>query len=328
MKFEPSQKINPWVAWAFIVVSCVAVAMSLIFATKKVYQPVDDQILVAGTPERIVRIAAIGDIVCDQAVVKSDKHCQADAVAKAIKKRGPEGLLMLGDLQYEKGELAKFKSLFDPIFKDFKTITYPSPGNHEYNTKGAAGYYEYFAERLALLSPNEKRFFRVDLSGWQVYSLNSNCDFVGGCGPASPQYQWLKNQLQSNPARCSLAFWHHPLFSSSDVHGNDPRMQEIYELLQQSHVDVILNGHDHLYERFVRQNSVGQIDQNGPMQFIVGSGGKSLYNLKFTRQSGSAFAYNENFGFLELALKKTGFTWNFFTTDGQLLDQGSDRCSI
>lgn len=324
MKFELQRNVNPWVAWLFIVLAAISVTMALTVMTSRVYRPQDKSVNLS--PERIVRVAAIGDIVCDQAVVKNDLHCQAEAVVNAIKKRWPEGVLLLGDLQYEKGELGRFNSLYDPIFKDLNNISFPSPGNHEYNTPNAGGYYSYFAGRLAKLSPIEQRFYRTNLGDWQVYSLNSNCEFIGGCGPGSPQYEWLKAELATSPTQCSLAFWHHPVFSSSDVHGNDNRMQAIYELLNTNRGDVILNGHDHLYERFIRQNAGGQADAYGPMQFIVGSGGKSLYGLKFNRQPGSAFAQNEVFGFLELSLKKSGFSWNYFGTDGQLLDQGNDIC--
>jgi len=187
-----------------------------------------------------------------------------------------------GDNAYESGTASEFANCYDPSWgrSTIKERTYPTLGNHEYySTANASGYFEYFG---AVAGDPQKGYYSYDLGSWHVISLNSNCSFVaGGCAAGSPQVEWLKNDLAAHSNACTLAYWHHPLFSSGTLNGGFPKMKPSWEALYTAKAEVVLNGHVHNYERFAPQTPSGVADPaQGIREFVVGTGGRSLNTFK------------------------------------------------
>lgn len=235
--------------------------------------------------EEIV-IAAVGDISCDPNSPKFNDgngrngYCQMKATAQLVSDiRDLQAFLPLGDNQYEKGTLESYKASYDPIWGKFNNIAYPVPGNHEYYTEDAQGYYQYYGERA--YDPT-KGYYSYDLGKWHLIALNSNCQAIGGCGQDSPQEQWLKNDLATHQNLCTLAYWHHPRFSSGS-HGNYGEYDAFWQDLYQAGVELVLNSHDHLYERFAPQSPTQEPDDTrGIREIVIGTGGKiSINSVKY-----------------------------------------------
>jgi hypothetical protein len=238
---------------------------------------------------------------------------------------GIEGTVAtLGDNAYPKGTDADFARCYDPSWGQFKVRTLPSPGNHEYETPGASGYFDYFG--AAAGDPN-KGYYSYDLGSWHVISLNSNCSsLVGGCDPGSPQEQWLKADLAAHSNACTLAYWHHPRFTSG-IHGDDSSVAPFWDDLYQAGAEVVLNGHDHDYERFAPLNPSGQTDPAlGIRQFIVGTGGAELTEFKNINPTSEVQIAGIN-GVLKMTLHPDGYDWTFVTApSGMEADTGSASC--
>lgn len=327
--------------YIFIVVA-IAISFALISITVKSYLTINSNKIAISSKISIAQIilpkyvAAVGDITCDPTEPASNgldtTKCQDAKVADAIYKLGPDKLLLLGDLQYSSGSLAKFQRAFNTNWSKFLPIDLPSPGNHEYETKGATGYFDNFNGTnvtSGIAGSRGQGYYHTSIGDWSVYSLNSNCKDIGGCEPDSAQYVWLESELSKDTAICKLAYWHHPLFSSSK-HGVDVadtgRMVKVWDLLQKYKTSIVLNGHDHVYERFAPQSSNGQASTDGIRQFTVGTGGKDFYK-KITTKPNSEFFNNTNFGFLELSLSSGKYSWQFKTVDSSILDSGSSNCA-
>ncbi len=168
-------------------------------------------------------IVAVGDIACDPAspVFDDPKYCRHEEVAKLTERlvnQGAEWFIPLGDIQYESGTLDAFNTVYDRWFGQFRSITKPIPGNHEWYTDGAAGYFAYFGKRAG--TPEEPWSSFSPVKGWRIYLLDSNCENVGGCGPDSPQGRWLTKELSGADEQCSIAAWHHPLHTSGEYNGD------------------------------------------------------------------------------------------------------------
>ncbi|HEX3530257.1 MAG TPA: metallophosphoesterase [Thermoanaerobaculia bacterium] len=274
-------------------------------------------------------IAAAGDIACDPADANFNggagmaAGCHMKATSDLLVGAGYDAVLLLGDNQYEDGALAKYQASYDPSWGRLKAITRPAPGNHEYITPGAAGYYAYFG---AAAGDPAKGWGSFDLGGWHFITLNSNCAAIGGCGPGSPQEQWLANDLAAHPGVCTLAYWHHPRFSSGP-HGSDATFQTLWDDLYAAGADVVLNGHDHIYERFAPQTPAGAADPaRGIRQFVVGTGGKNHTSIVQV-QPNSEVRDAATFGVLELTLYPNGYAWRFRTEAGQTFtDSGIGLC--
>jgi hypothetical protein len=163
------------------------------------------------------------------------------------------GVLMLGDGSYEDGTLAQYQSFYDPTWGRFKSITHPATGNHEYQTPDAQGYFQYFG---AAAGDPRLGYYSYDIGTWHMIVLNSNCyKFAGGCGANTAQVKWLHNDLATHPNACTLAYWHHPHFTSgfsADDNGGHNVTTAFWNELYNAGADVVLNGHDHDYERFAR----------------------------------------------------------------------------
>jgi hypothetical protein len=263
-------------------------------------------------------VMAAGDIACDN-LPKTVTQCQQDATANLILQNNPDAVLALGDQQYPAGTLQLFNQYYDKSWGQFKDKTYPVIGNHEYSDL-QVGYFDYFGQKAG--TKNEG-FYSFDLGDWHLIALNSNCWAVP-CRKDSVQYTWLQNDLDSTQKKCVLAFWHHPLFSSGE-HGRNPEVKSFWDLLSSHQAELVLNGHDHIYERFSPQNPEGVKDENGITQIIAGTGGRNLYTYN-KLEPNSEFKENTQFGVLKLILKNDSYDFSYVTTQNQVLDSGTGRC--
>jgi hypothetical protein len=230
----------------------------------------------------------------------------------------------LGDLAYESGSAMEFANCYDPTWGRHKARTMPSPGNHEYGTPGAAGYYSYFG---AAAGDPARGYYSYDRASWHVIVVNSNCAAVGGCNAGSPQELWLRGDLAANPGDCTLAYWHHPRFSSAAVHGNNAAVRPLWQALYDYGADVVLGGHDHTYERFAPQTPAGVADATfGIREFVVGTGGRSHYGFGVPKPN-SEVRNGDTFGVLQLTLHASSYDWEFVpVAGGTFTDAGSSAC--
>jgi hypothetical protein len=271
-----------------------------------------------GTPGGTA-LLAVGDI----AWCGGSADEKVAAVVDSLLQAGASALAVLGDNAYENGAAADYQNCYDPAWGPFKSVTHPTPGNHEYLTANAAPYYAYFGARAG---DPAKGYYSYELGGWHVVVLNSNY-FNVSTDAGSPQLQWLAADLAAHPAACTLAYWHHPRYSSGGEHGNEPRVQPFWDDLYAAGVDVVLNGHDHDYERFAAMNAAGAPDaEHGITEFVVGTGGRSLYAAG-TRQSNSLVFDNTTYGVLKLTLHATGYDYAFVpAAGGHTIESGSGSC--
>jgi hypothetical protein len=273
-------------------------------------------------------VATAGDIACNSSVPESGE-CHQLATSDLLVNATLDAVFTLGDNQYPTGLLADFQAYYGPTWGRELAITHPSAGNHEYDSPDATGYYAYFG---AAAGDPTKGYYSLDIGTWHVIVLNSNCsmiDFgpaVDGCAKQSPQEVWLRNDLRTHHTTCSLALWHHPRFSSGP-NGNTLAVSAFWQDLYRGRVDVALNGHDHLFERFAPQDPRAHADPlHGIRQFIVGTGGKSHDPIR-TPQPNSEVRDNTSFGVLQLTLHPTSFDWVFLPEAGSsFTDSGSGTC--
>lgn len=276
-----------------------------------------------------VTVVAAGDIACSPGSPYFNGGqgtadlCRQRYTAELIGQLGADAVLTLGDNQYEDATFDRFMGSYDLSWGLYKSLTYPAPGNHEYRVLGAADYFRYFGARAG--DPS-RGYYSFDLGGWHLIALNSNCAAVGGCGAGSPQERWLRADLAANPSRCTLAYWHHPLFSSGK-HGDNPDTTAFWEALYEAGAELVLAGHDHNYERFAPQTAAGVADpERGIRQFVVGTGGKNHYAVP-TSQPRSEVANGDTHGVLELKLGSAGYDWRFVPeAGGTFSDLGSGSC--
>jgi hypothetical protein len=222
-----------------------------------------------------------------------------------------------GDNAYPSGRDVDFANCYAPSWGRHRARTRPSPGNHDYDSPGAEPYFSYFGDNAG---PRGLGYYSFNLGTWHIVSLNSNVPMSAG----SAQEQWVRADVASNASPCVLAYWHHPLFSSG-MHGNDPRSLDMWRVLYDLHADVIINGHDHLYERFAPQTPFGVTDARGIRQFTIGTGGAVLYEIVAV-QPNSELRYNRSYGVLKLTLRNRAYEWEFLDADRQFSDVGSAGC--
>ncbi len=273
-------------------------------------------------PPRDPVIAAAGDIACPPGANPSEGSCQQGATSDLLVERDEWTVLTLGDNQYEGGELQDYQLSYAASWGRVKAITRPAPGNHDYHVPGAAGYYAYFGP---LAGHPDQGYYSFDIGSWHLIALNSNCDAVGGCNAGSPQVEWLATDLAATTSTCTLAYWHHPRFSSGE-HGNNDSYDAFWDTLFDAGADIVLNGHDHTYERFAPQDPDQRADPNGIREFVVGTGGKSHYGFP-TSEPNSQARNSNTFGVLELTLHDSSYDWSFVPVAGSnFTDSGSDLC--
>jgi PKD repeat protein len=269
-------------------------------------------------------IAAAGDIACTPTSSTSATTCRQRFTSDLLVNAGLTAVLLAGDIQYESGQYEHFLQSYDPTWGRVNGITYPAPGNHEYKTPGATGYFGYFG---AVAGDPSKGYYSFDIGSWHMIALNSNCGSVGGCAAGNPQEQWLRADLAAHPAVCTLAYWHHPRFSSGSSHGNHTSMQPFWQALYDHGAEVVLSGHDHDYERFAPQTPTGAADpERGIREFVVGTGGKNLRSFG-TPVANSQVRNSSTFGVLKLTLHPSGYDWQFVPEAGKTFtDSGSSAC--
>ena len=248
----------------------------------------------------------------------------------------PGTVYTTGDNAYDSGTASEFENCYDPSWgrPEILARTYPTVGNHEYDaSQDASGYFGYFgaAGRVVSYDASTKGYYSYDLGDWHVVALNSMCEqaSVGGCGASSPMVTWLEEDLKANPSPCTLAYFHHPLFSSGSSSGGSSKMKPSWEALYAANADVILNGHLHNYERFAPQTPSGvRDDAQGIREFVVGTGGRSLNAFK-SNAANSEKSNANTYGVLKLTLHPSGYDWEFVPAAGQsssFTDSGSDSC--
>jgi acid phosphatase type 7 len=228
-----------------------------------------------------------------------------------------------GDNAYENGTAREFADCYAPTWGRHKDRTRPATGNHDYQTQGAAGYREYFGN--AATNDEGKTWYSYELGTWHIVVLDSNCSAVGGCDAASDQGRWLAADLAASKASCTLAIWHHPRFSSGE-HGNDETVGPFWSALYEAGADVVVNGHDHDYERFAAQNPDGVGDpERGIREFVVGTGGAAIRQFTKTAANSQLRVAFSN-GVIKLTLHGSSYDWAWLPTSGIVSDLGSARC--
>lgn len=273
-------------------------------------------------------IVAAGDLVCGSST-PAGNPCRHAAVAALIPTLSPDAVFLLGDIQYESGALSEFRTRFGQAFGAYSALLYPVPGNHEYQTSGAAGYFDYFngvGVATGRAGTRGQGYYSLNVGSWHIVVINSNCAKIGDCVAGSAMEQWLRADLAANPAMCTLAAWHHPRFSSGN-HGSIAKMQAIWQALYDFDADVVLSGHDHDYERFAPQTATGARDlTRGIRQFVVGTGGKE-YGFFRAPQPNSERRDTTSFGLLALTLHPSSYDWRFVPIAGDTLsDAGTTNC--
>jgi 3',5'-cyclic AMP phosphodiesterase CpdA len=271
-----------------------------------------------------VIVVAVGDIACGA----TRESCQEASTAALVDTIRPSLVLALGDLQYGPATYGDFQRYYGRSWGRFLAMTRAVPGNHDYNTAGAAGYFDYLdgpGRDDGAGGPRGKGYYGFDLAGWHVVALNSNCDAVGGCQDGSPQERWLRSDLAAHPGRCTLAMFHHPRFSSGP-HGSQASLAGLWRDLADAGVDLALVGHDHLYERFAPLDRSGREDATrGVRELVVGTGGVSLYRFASV-QPGSQVRYS-GFGVMKLRLGESSYGWEFVPVDPRgSHDSGEAAC--
>jgi len=230
----------------------------------------------------------------------------------------------LGDNAYPNGSATDYANCYDGSWGRVKVRTMPTPGNHEYQTAGASGYFGYFGSTAG--DPS-KGYYSYDLGAWHIVVLNSNsaCTTIS-CSATSAQVQWLKADLAANTKSCTLAYWHHPRFNSGAEHGNLTAVGPFWDALYTAGAEIVLNGHEHVYERFAPQTPNAVANPNGIRQFTVGTGGAPLYSFSSTIQPNSERRNNTSLGVLKLTLRTGGYDWQFIPATGSFTDSGSGTC--
>lgn len=294
------------------------------------------EIVLAGTDPVI---AAAGDIACDPTNshflngLGDSNACRQKYTSDLLVNQGLAAVLDLGDNQYYCGGYQAFLQSYDLSWGRVKSITHPSVGNHEYLTsggtdctisnEGATGYFNYFGSAAG--TPGQG-YYSFDVGAWHIIALNSNCTDAGGCGPGTPQYVWLQNDLTAHSNFCTLAYWHIPLYSSGGRAANNT--QAFWQLLYNNNADLILNGHDHIYERFAPQDPIGALDNaRGMREFIIGTGGSDHTNIPGAIAANSQVRNIDTYGIIKLTLHSTSYDWQFVPEAGKTFtDSGTGAC--
>jgi calcineurin-like phosphoesterase family protein len=260
-------------------------------------------------PSEAVVLAA-GDIAsCDS---------DGDERTAALLDSNPGTVLALGDIAYEDGTLDEFRRCLGPSWGRHKRRIRPAPGNHEYNS-GASGYFGYFGRAAG---PAGRGYYSFELGSWHIVSLNSERDTDAG----GAQVRWLRADLARTRARCVLAFWHRPRWSSGE-YADDARVAPLWNALYDARADIVLSGHDHNYQRYPPMNKRGAIAKaRGIRSFVVGTGGRHRYGLR--ADSRRRAATDGTWGVLRLTLRPAGYAWRFVpVVGGHYRDSGSGTCS-
>jgi acid phosphatase type 7 len=247
----------------------------------------------------------------------------AEATAKLLDTI-PGVVFTAGDNAYESGTAEEFRNCYQPTWGRHKDRTRPSVGNHEFHSESATPYFAYFG---ANAGDPTLGYYSYELGTWHIIVLNSECDEVGGCQQGSREEKWLTSDLEAHPAHCILAYWHKPLFSSGAKHGNVPEVKPFWIDLYKRGASVVINGHDHDYERFAPQDPDGNPDPTrGIREFVAGTGGRS--HRPFAAPLPTSEVRNaDTFGVLKMTLHPSGYEWEFIPEAGKIFhDSGAGLC--
>jgi hypothetical protein len=285
-------------------------------------------------------VVSVGDIACSPG--DTSNNCEQSLTASLASAQHPTAVLALGDNQYNAGLLSEFNGAgaYNATWGVFDPIVYPTPGNHEYSVYNTAagyplagtaqGYFNYFGAHGALHGSTAKTpYYSFNLGTWHIISLDSSCG-DSGCGDVvagettTAQTKWLQADLASHPAACTLAYWHHPRFSGSWTN-DSPGTGPLFSALYNAHADIVLGGHDHVYERFAPQGPNGVADPSGVRQFVAGTGGESLFTM-LTHPATLQVSDQNDFGVLVLTLHASSYSWAFKRLNGTVVDSGSTAC--
>ena len=235
----------------------------------------------------------------------------------------PGTVFTTGDNAYEDGTAAEFQDCYDPTWGRHKARTQPAAGNHEYHTPRASGYFEYFG---AVAGDRDEGYYSYDLGAWHIVVLNGECSEVP-CSAGSAQEEWLRADLAANATACTAAYWHQPRFSSGSQHGSSTSYTAFWEALYDHGVELVMNGHEHNYERFAPQTADGTADPvRGIRQIVVGTGGRNHTGFDSPIPN-SEVRNDDTFGVLKLTLRPTSYEWEFVPeAGGTFTDMGSESC--
>ena len=272
----------------------------------------------SGTATAAIVVTPAPPVLVGAGDIASCSHDDDEATAKLLDSI-PGVVFTAGDDAYPNGTAADFTSCYEPTWGRHKRRTRPAPGNHDYRSAGGAAYYAYFG---AVAGDSGAGYYSYDLAGWHIISLNSNVAMAAG----SAQEQWLRADLAAHRAACTLAYWHHPRFSSGE-HGSSTASEPLWQALYDANADVVIAGHDHTYERFAPQTPTGTLDSaRGMREFVVGTGGASFYEFP-TIRANSEVRNNTTHGVIKLTLRANGYDWEFVpVAGGTFRDSGSGRC--
>ena len=273
-------------------------------------------------PGPAVTLVAAGDVACAPSAPVTDAECRQEATADLVESLAPDAVLVLGDTAYETVDAETLKG-YDASWGRFLDRTHAVVGNHEYYGQGPDAYWDYFGDRAGERGAG---WYSFDAGSWHVVVLNSECDEID-CATDGEQGRWLADDLAASSARCTLAAFHRPRFSSGDEYGDDETVSDFWQVLQDAGADVVLNGHEHSYERFAPQRDSGRpTAEEGMAEFIVGTGGRDLRGFGAPKPN-SEVRWNASFGVLALTLRADGYDWRFHGTPGTPdVDSGSARC--
>lgn len=315
----PRSRLLPAVALAAFAVLASAVVVSTPARGAAVASPRSARAAVAS-----VRVVVVGDIACDPASPEynggrgTKTLCKQRAVGRLAARLHPRYVITTGDNQYEDGHLSAYRTSYDSAFGALRSRTWPVPGNHEYRTPHAQGYLRYFGRRAGTVGHTWRA--RRPLAGWRVLLLDSDCWAIGGCGPGSPQHRWLVRQLRTSPS-CTVAVWHHPFLTGGEYRGDADThalATPLWTTAREGGVDLVLNGHDHNYQRFA--------PRQGMRELVVGTGGRSHYPVTTAR--GLQRSIDRTFGVLLLTLRAdSSYRWSFHALGGRVLDSGTSTCA-
>jgi acid phosphatase type 7 len=266
-------------------------------------------------------LAAAGDIACSPDLRRTEQSCHQSDTGTLLGQVQADAVAPLGDVQYETAAPEEW-SVFDSTWGPYGDRMRPTTGNHEYAMANASGYFAYFGLRGGV---PPRGWYSYELGAWHVIVLNSNCDQVD-CSALGAQLDWLRADLAAHPSRCTLAYWHHPRFSSG-LTGGTGAVASFWQALYEGGADLVLNGHDHDYERFAPQNPDGKLDPRaGIREFVVGTGGRSHTRLTHD-EANSEVRDSSAYGLLALTLAPTGYVWEFVPEPGdELRDAGATTC--
>ena len=304
--FDVTKVINREGLFSFALTTPGTLAINLDSRTSTVYFP--RLVLIVDPPDPV--LVGVGDI--------AGCNSSGDEATAALVAATPGTVFTTGDNAYPNGSTSDFANCYNPSWGALKARTRPAPGNHDYNTTAAAAYFNYFGTSAGEAG---KGYYSYQLGTWHIVVLNTQISYSAG----SPQEKWLRQDLAAHPTACTLAYFHRPLFSSS-IHGNNPDVKPIWQALYDYHADVVVNGHDHFYERFAPQTPNGVASADGLREFVAGMGGISHYPIS-TLQPNSQAHNIDTYGVLKFTLHANSYDWKFIPVAGKTYtDSGITLC--